>query len=164
MCHYELQNQSDQGAVVCDQVSAGGSQEPRQEVVVGLNEMEQAELEFQACASRLYGLLKKTLEPEIMGAIKMNRHSQSVMASITVMLELAGELEAWLNETSKCQRNPMETIYEAYTHGYNHGFKRVLELKAQCQNCPHISACIAAHIVDCPKILDDAEGGEHIDH
>lgn len=126
--------------------------------------MEQAEQQFQACASRLYGLLKKTLEPEIIDAIKVNRHSQAVMASITVMLELAGELEAWLNETSRCQRNSMEGIYEAYTHGYNHGFRKVLELKAQCQNCPHIVACVSAHIVDCPKIPDDAEGDEHIDH
>jgi len=126
--------------------------------------MQQAEQEFQACAAKMYGVLKKALEPEITGAIKINRHGQAVAASITVMLELAGELEAWLNETSKCQRNSMEAIYDAYTHGYNHGFRRVLELKAQCQNCPRVSECVAAHIVDCPKIPDDAEGDEHIGH
>lgn len=118
--------------------------------MVVASDHERSEREFQLRAERIYGILKKAIEPEVFEAIKTDQHQLAVVASITVMLELAGELEAWLNEACHSERNPIETIYETYTHGYNHGFQRVRELTDVCRRCPQITICVQQHIVNCP--------------
>lgn len=148
--------------MVYGQVLAEGQAAKGETGVAVMNEHDLAEQEFQAYAHRFYTVLKKAIEADMMKAIDSHRHGQAVIAAISAMLELAGELEAWVNESSGRERAPIEAIYETYTYGYNEGFSKIIRMKNDCEACPNRSSCDQVKPRSC--VLESNVGAEHNEH
>lgn len=127
-----------------------------------MNEQERAEQEFQAYAQKFYKIVKKAIEPDMMKAVESNRHGRAATAAIAAMLELAGELESWLNEARGFERAPMEAIYATYTDGYNEGFRKIISMKNHCEACPDRATCGVVKSSSCA--LGSSEGAGHAEH